>query len=308
MATFTREIKNPVLFFVYWDKNPFLQRVERGLLQKGKGLLTIRDNHATVYYNGNRLCDLPASDRFDPKVNRKFLPLLRSKCMDDKLPTQYIGESEWRRQAGLSACTEYTYADVLPEICSNIIYHETPESGQIVNLYAYAPLCATNRSPVILLDIEAVFSSPDEDEDRIDLVLYHVEDRRLIFCEVKRLWDFRLNQNALYPAGILGQMERYQARIDRERDNIRVQYDRVIDFYNIFSTRHGSSGRKIPHIGEEAPLLGVLIVEYKNNEADSRRRKEVKAMLSAAGIKYKDIGDTSHITESSLLDIYKKFQ
>ena len=97
-------------------------------------------------------------------------------------------------------------------------------------------------------------------------------------------------------------MENYQKRLDREQGNIKVQYDRVIDYYNALS------GRNIPHIGEETPLLGLLLVGFKTNDKDSQKRKDVKKILRAANIKYKDIGDTANVTETTLLDLYEKFK
>ena len=299
MSNFTRGI-DFMRFKSHWRGDEFLKRIDVELIRNGKALLTFRNEGATVYYNGNRMCSL-APSYFEPKVNDLFLPLLRSRRMDYNTQERYITEHEWIKDTRLND-TDYSFADVLPEILSNITYHQTKESFQITGLYPYSPLNITNASPIILLDIEATFSATGESTDRIDVVLYHTGERHLIFVEVKGLWDDRLKSKNGNTAEILFQMENYQKRIDDEQDNIKTQYNRVIEYYS------NLSGKNIPLIGDKIPLLGLLLVGYQNNDKDSQKRKEVKTLLRSKNIKFKDIGDTANITEKTLLDLYDKFK
>lgn len=300
VSNFTREIKDFSGFEHSWGNDGFLKRVDANLVKCGKALLTFRNDEASVYYNGNRLCNL-APQNFEPKINDLFLPFTRSKRINGQKQVEYMTEAEWKTSVGLAAL-KYSFDEVFPEILSNITFHQTDESFQVTGLYPYSPMNISNTSSIILLDIEAAFSATGQDTDRIDVVLYHTEERRLIFVEVKGLWDDRLKSKKGNDPAIITQMENYQKRINHEKNNIRVQYNRVIDYYNALS------GRNIPYIGEETPLLGLLLVGFKANNKDSQKRKDVKTMLRKANIKYKDIGDTSNVTEKTLLDLYEKFK
>lgn len=300
VSNFTREIQDFSRFKNHWENNVFLKRINTDLVKCGKALLTFRNDEASVYYNGNRLCGL-VSPNFEPKINDLFLPFTRSEKINNKKQGEYMTETEWKDSIGI-ANSKYSFDVVLPEILSNITFYQTKESFQVTGLYSYSPLNSNNTSSIILLDIEAAFSATSQATDRIDVVLYHIEERRLIFVEVKGLWDDRLKSKKGNSPEILIQMENYQKRINREESNIKIQYDRVIDYYNALS------GRNMPHIGENAPLLGLLLVGFKDNDKDSQKRKNVKTLLHKANIKVKDIGDTAHITEKTLFDLYEKFK
>ena len=199
MTSFTRKITDITALKSKWDaQDGILCKIKKHIVDNGDTLLTFRDEQATVYHNGNQLCNMTFPD-FEPTISELFLPLLRSNILENRLSKnnskyKYITEQEWKDRANLKE-TSYTFADVLTEIQSNIKAHETPESFFVSKLYKYSPLNPKNDSPIILLDIEAAFSAPGEKENRIDLVFYHKEEKRLLFIEAKGMWDNRLFDN-----------------------------------------------------------------------------------------------------------------
>ena len=185
MIGFARKIDNINDLKHLWDApSGFLDKIKASISNTGDMLLTFRENQATVYYNGNKLCDIASTD-FTPTISELFLPLLRSSILENRLTQngsnyKYINEQEWKNLAKIKD-TSYTFADVLTEIQSNIKAHQTPESFLVSKLYKYSPLNPGNDSPIILLDIEAAFTVSGEKENRIDLVFYHTEEKQLIF-------------------------------------------------------------------------------------------------------------------------------
>ena len=124
MTNFSREIKNLASIKAQWVSNgDFLNKIKTDYVEKGKAILTFRKDQATVYYNGNQLCNI-AGPSFTPTVNELFLPLLRSNilekrstCGNDK--HEYIEESEWKIKADIQE-SKIHFSDILSEICSNI--------------------------------------------------------------------------------------------------------------------------------------------------------------------------------------------
>lgn len=287
MTNFVRRIDEIQKLKTALNNDAFLSKVTKNYVEEGKAFLAIRNKEVTIYINGNQLCNARETQGYMPKIYRKYLPLLLN---EGKNKERVFNEKDWLEETGLNEVTKkkYTFEQLMPEILININHETSPESLQVSALYKFSPMQKTNSSKIILLDVESEFASPNEKTNRIDVVMYHTENRQLIFAEVKRLTDGRLYGQ------ITDQMKGYATVIKSEKDNILRQYNKVIGYYNELSTRN------IQEIDPNKDiLLGLWIVEYKNQDKDII--KQLKGELSP-DIPVSSIGNMTNITERTLLN------
>lgn len=300
MSTFSRTIERFPELRNSFESNPFLKKVSQELIAKGEAFLAIRNNNATVYYKGGQLCNLQFTKNYEPTIYNLYLPIVRSRTLQEPLKKKPFTEKDWLGEAEISS---KNFSDVFNEILNNVEKESSPEGKQVSELYRFSPLNKDITSKISLLDVEAVFAESGkkiDTTDIIDLVFYHKEENRLMFVEVKRLNDERLKDKKGKAAEIFKQMEQYRKRIYNEKEKIREQYNNVIDYYNEFGNL------SLPLVSDAEPLLGLLLVEF--SESDSEKRKETKNRLKDKGIKVYEIGNTSNIKKETLDAMYKRFK
>ena len=292
MSNFTRKIGDMKVLQKQLTTDGFLQAINSDLIQTGRAFLAFRNDEATIYYNGNQLCNLPGSQGYEPMVYNHYLPITRSRTLSKKQKKELYTIGQWRKNIGSK---KLSFESVIKEILDNL----EKESLQASRFYRFSPLNTKTTPEIVLLDIEAAFSSSDEKTDRIDLVFYHRKDRRLMFVEVKRLSDPRLDPKGKESADVIDQLKRYKDRLKTEVQQITSQYNNSIDYYNTLS------GGNLPHVSlEPPPLLGLLLVEF--NQSAIKKKNEVQEMITRNGFKSYAIGDTSNVTEvSTIAAIYK---
>ena len=302
MSNFTRIITDFSALNDRIKTNYFLNKVNEELIRVGRAFLAIRNDEATVYYNGNQLCNLIAANGYLPLVYNHYLPVIRSQTLRKALRKESFSEDEWLRATNLGSAS---FASVYDEILDNIKKEESPESLQVSRFYRFSPLNLEEEHKIVLLDVEAAFSYTGEKTDRIDLVFYHTTKRRLMFVEVKRLSDDRLrpkvdsNGNKTAEAEVIDQLTRYNNRCKGEAHEINAEYNKVISYYNALA------GKNMALIDENSePLLGLLIVEFTRSAKDQEAKKRVQAMLKDNNFKCYAVGNTSSVTPSTLTAIY----
>ena len=227
---FAREIKNIDELKTRIENDKFLSTVNSELIQKEKAeaLLTFRNNNATIYYKGRRLCNMPlkATDgdnilpAYSPTIFNIFLPVLRSDTLRKSKKRPYY-EAQYIRATN-NTCD---FTSMLPEILDNLEKEEAPEALSVSSFYKFSPMVNSNNSKVILLDIEAEFAERNPDTkkieaNRIDVVLYNTETRKLIFVEVKRVSDARLYPQNSQKAEIMKQMRSYREILNYENGSL----------------------------------------------------------------------------------------
>lgn len=300
MSNFTRRISDFSGFKERMGADPFLHKIDEELLRRGRAFLAFRNDEATIYYNGNQLCNLSGAVGYLPSVYNHYLPLLRSKTLRKELRKENLQEKAWLEACGLG---NFSFSSVYDEILDNIKKEESPESVQASRFYRFSPLNQAEDHDIILLDVEAAFSFTGEKTDRIDLVFYHKKNRQLMFVEVKRLSDDRLypkvDARGSKPAEVLGQLTRYRKRCQDEAHIINAEYNKVIAYYNELS-----GGNMEPLETTSQPLLGLLLVEFTRSARDQENKKQVQSMLKEAGFKYYAVGDTASVTPATLTAIY----
>ena len=302
MSNFTRRINDFSSLNNSLMTNPFLHKVNEELIKNGRAFFAFRNDEATIYYNGNQLCNLAATNGYLPSVYNHYLPVIRSQTLRKDRRKESFWEYTWLKESNLSNAS---FTSVYDEILDNIQKEESPESLQASRFYRFSPLNQAEEHEIILLDIEAAFSETGVKTDRIDLVFYHTTKRQLMFVEVKRLSDKRLfpqkdsHGNLIAEAEVLGQLKRYDDRCKCEAHAINKEYNEVISYYNTLS------GRNIALIEEDSvPLLGLLLVEFTRSADDQNYKKQVQDMLKAKNFKWYAVGNTSSVTPATLTAIY----
>lgn len=215
---FVREIKNSDELKTRIENDKFLSTVNSELIQRGEALLTFRNNNATIYYKGRRLCNMPLKAKdgsntlpnYSPTIFNNFLPVLRSTTLRKSKKKPYY-EAQYIRATN-NTCD---FTATLPEILDNLKMDEDPESLSVSAFYKFSPMVNSNNSDVILLDIEAEFAERNlntnkTEANRIDIVLYNTKTKKLVFVEVKRLTDTRLYPKNAQEAEIMEQMRSYR--------------------------------------------------------------------------------------------------
>lgn len=315
-SNFKREIRDIDKLKFQLSQNTFLSKVEKELIQSGRAFLAFRNNNATLYYEGRQLCDLPQKLHvredggtlyFPPRIYNHYLPVIRSKTLTGAKKVGCLEATYCNKTKGL-----LDFTSVLPEILDNMDKERDPEAYQVSNFYRFSPMVQKNCSTVILLDIEATFDILGEKRQRIDMVLYNTEERRLLFVEVKRLPDKRLysNPSTHEPAEILSQLKGYQKTIAIKKDQIIEQYNKVIQYYNYLANKNVPCMN--PHTAED-PLLGLLVVECTSVEQSNPAQasndfKQLCADIQREGYKMYLYGNTKNATPGTLLAIYQTFK
>lgn len=304
MTNFKRSVSDFLAFQNQWNSNPFLHRIDEELISVGKALLTFRNNNVTVYYKGRQLCTMPRRTNgqnvsaYVPTIYNYYLPFVRSKVSEKTIKKENYDESKYIQQVRF-----FSFSDVIPEILENMDKEKDPESYQISNFYKFSPMVYGNDSEIILLDIEAAFSATGEKTNRIDMVLYHTIERRLIFVEVKRLSDKRLYSQNNNPAEILKQLSEYRTLLNVNRSTVIKQYNNVINYYNQLSEK------QIPTMNEESELLlGLLVVECNKNTESTAGYQKLCDSVRDAGFKMHIYGETRNVTKGTLRSLYNTFK
>ena len=81
MSNFTRKIGDMEALQKQLTTDGFLQAINRELIQTGRAFLAFRNDEATIYYNGNQLCNLSGSHGYEPMVYNHYLPITRSRTL-----------------------------------------------------------------------------------------------------------------------------------------------------------------------------------------------------------------------------------
>jgi hypothetical protein len=295
MSNFTRKIINVENLISKFEENDFLKEAKKRIISN-KVMLTFRNKEATLYFKGRQLCNMKENKNFEPSIYGKYLPIIRSIESDNE---KCYSENEYREKLSekIQCNAKINFTDVLPEIYDYLYFEKDDEASFAAELYKFSPF---NADKIILLDIEAAFAESEESTDRIDLVFYHTEEKRLLFIELKRLKDKRFKdiENNVNNE-VIEQMKRYKARITNEKDLINQQYNNVIDYFNKFCNKN------IPHIENKTPLLALLVTEYDEAEERSEKMKSIKQLCEENNIGFSQRGDTNLEKDATLEKWFK---
>lgn len=96
MSNFTRKIGDMEALQKQLTTDGFLQAINRELIQTGRAFLAFRNDEATIYYNGNQLCNLSGSHGYEPMVYNHYLPITRSRTLSSHQKKEPYTIGQWR--------------------------------------------------------------------------------------------------------------------------------------------------------------------------------------------------------------------
>jgi hypothetical protein len=141
---------------------------------KGNVFPAIRGQKVDFYLNGRKVCSFNGAAF---QANIAYLAAFQDR------PNGEVTEQAFRQ---LTVCD--SFEDGYQQIKNNIRLFEEPESGGVFKLCkSYSCFSEKFSGPIGVLDIELSLAAHEEEQkqDRIDLVLFHLEKRELRFFEAK---------------------------------------------------------------------------------------------------------------------------
>jgi len=250
-------------------------------IRKGNVFSAVRKNEIAFYYEGGKLFTF---NKEGFKTHVKYASVF-------KTDNDYISESKLKGVKKID-CFFDGYKRI-KENCSLYAGEESAGVAQIYSKYSYA----SSRSATIVLDIEISLKSLDEDkkQDRIDILLFDKNKKRLIFCEAKNF----LNKEIWAPKGValkvINQIRKYEKQIKTREINILDQYKNYIDIANdMFPTLD------LPYPDNIYPNVLLLIFGFDRDQISGKRFSELFKNNLPKDIVYYTIGDTAHLKMENL--------
>ena len=196
--------------YKYWTKKRLKVLQEQELfhdcllpdIRNGKVFAALRGKQIHFYCHGRKLFGYSESGGF--QTNVAFVVALKTKKKGEvkekeltnlRLVDNFVeGYEQIKKNTGL-------YKEV-----------ESAEVSRLCNQFSFAKLPKKVKGQIVVLDVELSLESFDEDksQDRIDLVLYHLESSSIRFFEVKLLNDSRLRAKTGQTPEVIAQLEASQ--------------------------------------------------------------------------------------------------
>lgn len=164
----------------------------------------------------------------------------------------------------------------IKENCSLYAGEEADGVSQVYSKYSYA----TCKSDIVVLDIEATFSSSERKTDKIDLLLYDNKKKRLKFYEAKHFSNSEIWGTE---PKVINQIKRYEKQIKVSEDNIVKAY---VDYINTVNKLFGLDLNKPKGIDTDVALL---IFGFDNDQLKGSLDNQIKK-LRDKGVKTYKIG------------------
>lgn len=260
--------------------------------KQGRTFLAFRPNSKISFYiQGRNMCDIEPYNDYKPTVETKYLPLMRS----DKVVDGRVTEDKWKEAIGTD---KYSWGKIYSEIVDKLTMLSDTKATQVSMLYRFSPLAGSD-SKIVLLDIESMFSYQVENgvtkpDLRVDVVLYNLETRQLIFLEVKRFDDVKLKNNKVLQEAITRQLKSYKELIQEEKTEIIREYNKTIEAYSKVA------GIQMKPIDDSKDILfGLIITEYRLYDTAKVNRTS-KKIETLTGVPVLSIGNVSNVSSLTL--------
>jgi hypothetical protein len=274
----------------YWEqgdrigalkRQPLFVNRLRGDIAAGSVFPAIRGGKIDFYVRGRKLCS------YDGRAFRTNVAYLAA--FQDR-PSGEVTQEQFSR---LKLCA--SFQDAYEQIKKNITLHEQPESGGVSRLCkAHSCFASGFAGPIGVFDIELSLEASEDDrsQDRIDLVLFHTEQHRLRFFEVKTLDNNEIWPNEDGPPDVCGQIARYKEQLTRRQRELMEgykQYARLMaDLCEV----------RLPEPNTLDTEPDLLLIGF-----DSHQQATITSVLVPAfgeGFCYCSIGDPKNATQNTL--------
>ena len=155
-----------------------------------------------------------------------------------------------------------TFKDGYSQIKAHLALYEQPESGGVFKLCkAFSCFAKTFAGPIGVFDIELSLEATDEDrsQDRLDLILFHLVERRLRFFEVKtfankEIWPTNGN------VAVVDQIARYEEQLIQREQEVIDGYQQYVRLMNRLC---GVNLPEPTYVDREPDLL---LIDYDSNQ------------------------------------------
>lgn len=215
--------------------------------------LAIRNNSIGIYHKGGRLFG------FDKNV---FKTHLKYASVIDNSDKDYLTEIELSKKNLISDFTN-NYQGI-KENCNLYSGIEAKGVSEIYHKYSYL-----SNVRIVVLDIEISFEvsekSSGKTQDRIDILLYDLDNKILKFVEAKHYSNKEIWSRTC--PKVIEQIEKYETQIERNKKEILIAYKNYINVINeIFKL-------KLPIPEKVEDKVTLLIFGFDDDQKKGRLKK-----------------------------------
>lgn len=238
-----------------------------------KLFFAIRKNNIDCYHKGGRLFHFEEKSGF--KTHIKYASVI------DNTDKDYLTENELAKKTLISDFS--TNFERIKENCALYSGVEAKGVSAIYHKHSYL-----SKSNIVVLDIEISFESLRENnQDRIDILLFNKETKTLQFVEAKHF-----SNSEIWSTGtpeVIDQIKRYEEQIAKNKQLILSKYAKYIKIINkLFQI-------SLPEPTDVENKVILLIFGFDNNQKNGRLKElittnpEYKAKKVYAKGEVKDI-------------------
>jgi len=242
----------------------------------------IRNNEIGFYRKGGRLFGYDETNAFN--THFKYASVME-KAVEDN----YLTETELSNSKLISK-----FSDNYKQIKDNCERYSGDEAKGVSEIYRKNSYLSGKK--IVVLDIEVSFEALDrtdgKTQDRIDILLFDTESRKLKFVEAKHfsnseIWSRKTPK-------VIKQIEKYEKQIKVKKTEIIKAYTKYIDIINsIFAT-------KLPLPVNVEDKVTLLIFDFDRNQQNGRLKELIKEKTAYNGHIVYDIGDVTGINLENL--------
>jgi hypothetical protein len=260
-------------------------------IEKGDVFFAIRPNREGSFYLKGR--SLFSYDKNGFSTHRKFA------FIPSDVKKTYITEADLEKMNAIKK-----FKDGYERIKEQLALFADDEAEGVSALYAFAPHARNTGEEYFLVDIEVVFNSENDTEsqkDRIDILLYDNNEKRLLFCEVKLFSNREVWTKEGGKLKVIKQLERYNKQIADRKDEILNVYAAAFEEYNQLM---GTELCMPESVCEQC----LLLVFGFNREGLTEIKKWLDDDEDAKNHKYRLIGNITSLfgsTKNAVKDLFK---
>ena len=240
--------------------------------------LAIRDNRIDLYHKGGKLFTY---DRNGFKTHLKYASVISSNGKD------YLTEAELSDYK-LASDFESNYLRI-KENCSNYTGIEASGVSEIYHKHSYL-----SDSNVVVLDVEISFESLNQEnnQDRIDILLFNKESKTLQFVEAKHFSNNEIWSRTT--PKVISQIKRYKSQLAKRKNEILSEY---IDYIKVIN---GIFNIALPEPEEVDDNVTLLIFGFDNDQKKGRLKKLIFQNNEYTGLKNYSIGNIKKVVTGNL--------
>jgi hypothetical protein len=246
----------------------------------GEVFPAVRGGYMSFYYKGGSLFKYDRNE-FSTHIKYAFVP---------EKSDNYVTKDDLVNLKPVDFLKGYA------KIKKNCKNYAGDEAKGVSSLFKFSPMRGGAERRYHLIDIEVAFESKNEDKktDRIDILLYDNEEKKLLFCEAKHFSNSEIWANVNSKPEVIEQLGKYNDQILKRGDEIIGQYK------NCFGVLRDCFD--IPWLNDPEDIYndcGLLIFGF-----DSYQKEKIDKLLiadgSLKGCKYYNIGNIENATIETL--------